>query len=144
MLCVVYIYNFDGGTGDQRESSSYSHECDITYFVWPIIILDVNGLSRSKDVATCLSAIQIFFHYYLSVLCCLGTHHTLLFVVCRFYRSVSVWHELVCNVFLACASTISLNLSVIFTYVYSEFWMRIFIGFSSFWTISLVNCLFCR
>lgn len=92
MLCVVYIYNFDGGTGDQRESSSVlSYECDITYFVWPII-LDVNGLSRSKDVATCLSAIQIFFIIIsLSLALCLGTHYTLLFV--GFYRSVSVWHE---------------------------------------------------
>lgn len=36
-----------------------SRECDITYFVWPII-LDVNGLSRCKDVCDVLSAIQFF------------------------------------------------------------------------------------
>lgn len=47
-------------------SDSSSRECDITYFVWPII-LDVNGLSRSKDVATCCVGYSIFYYYLLCI-----------------------------------------------------------------------------
>lgn len=47
-------------------SESQARECDITYFVWPII-LDVNGLSRSKDVATCCVGYSIFYYYLLCI-----------------------------------------------------------------------------
>lgn len=77
LLYSVYIYDFtNGGTGDQQNVSpklALSSNCmgDITYFVLPIT-LDVNGLSRSEDVATRVvgySNIKPKFFLYCSIIC---------------------------------------------------------------------------